>query len=220
MKKGRYREAYESFCRLRNTELIAARELYYAYCQLIEQKSAYSGKALSTRTYEIISVPRLRRAMLASAIIVIAQQFSGVNIMAFYSSSIFAQAGYSTRVSLLASMGYGLVMFVFAFPAVWTMDTFGRRNLLLFTFPNMAWCLIGAGCSFLLLMESTARVLLIAFFIYLYGVLRAGNRPYPIHLLQRGIPPVPSRVGSCIYHLRKQCRGKCSQSDIPIAAWC
>jgi ABC-type uncharacterized transport system permease subunit len=83
--------------------------------------------------------------MIFSAIIVIGQQFSGVNIVAFYSSTIFSQAGYSIKVSLLASMGYGLILFVFALPAVWTMDTFGRRSLLLFTFPNMAWCLLGVG---------------------------------------------------------------------------
>lgn len=106
--------------------------------------------------------------MIASAIIVISQQFSGVNIMAFYSSTIFSEANYSVRDSLLASMGYGLVMFLFALPAVYTMDTFGRRNLLLFTFPNMAWCLLGAGLSFLLPTDSKARVPLIAFFIYLF----------------------------------------------------
>ncbi|KAB8075968.1 hypothetical protein BDV29DRAFT_155204 [Aspergillus leporis] len=109
------------------------------------RENAFEGKAISTRALEIITVPRLRRAMIFSAIIVIGQQFSGVNIVAFYSSTIFSQAGYSIKVSLLASMGYGLILFVFALPAVWTMDTFGRRSLLLFTFPNMAWCLLGVG---------------------------------------------------------------------------
>jgi hypothetical protein len=87
-----------------------------------------------------------------------------------------SQAGYSAKVSLLASMGFGLVMFVFAFPAVWTMDTFGRRNLLLFTFPNMAWCLLGAGLSFLLPFDSAARVPLNAFFIYLFAAFYGPGR--------------------------------------------
>ncbi|KAF7593229.1 hypothetical protein BBP40_011770 [Aspergillus hancockii] len=181
MKKGRCKDAYASFCQLRNTELIAARELYYAHCQVMEEKNAFEGKALSTRAWEIATVPRLRRAMISSAIIVIGQQFSGVNIMAFYSSTIFSQAGYSVKVSLLASMGYGLVMFIFALPAVWTMDTFGRRNLLLFTFPNMAWCLLGAGLSFLLPFGHSARVPLIAFFIYLFTAFYGP-----------GIGPIPS----------------------------
>lgn len=107
--------------------------------------------------------------MTSSAIIVIAQQFSGINAMAFYSSTIFSEAGYSPRDCLLASLGFGLTTFIFAFPAVWTMDRFGRRNLLLFTFPNMAWCLLAAGCCFLIPTESSARVPLIAFFIFLFG---------------------------------------------------
>jgi len=106
---------------------------------------------------------------MASSIIVISQQFSGINIIAFYSSTVFAQAGYDAQQALLASFGFGLVTFFFAIPAIYTMDTFGRRNLLLFTFPNMAWCLVAAGCCFLMPESNSARVPLIAFFVFLFG---------------------------------------------------
>lgn len=93
-------------------------------------------------------MPRIRRATVASAWIVISQQFSGISVIGFYSSTIFSDAGYSTLDSLLASLGYGIIVFLFAFPAVYTMDTFGRRNLLLSTFPCMAVCLLAVGlCS-------------------------------------------------------------------------
>lgn len=59
--------------------------------------------------------------------------------------------------------------FVFAFPAIWTMDRFGRRALLLSTFPQMAWCLLAAGFCFLMPKENSAKVPLIAFFVYLFG---------------------------------------------------
>ena len=88
--------------------------------------------------------------------------------MAFYSSTVFEQAGYSVKSSLTASMGFGLVLFFFALPAVYTMDTFGRRNLLLVTFPNMAWCLLAAGLCFLMPESNGARIPCIAFFIYLF----------------------------------------------------
>jgi MFS family permease len=73
-----------------------------------------------------------------------------VNIIAFYSSTIFKEGGFSDKQALLASFGFGLVNFTFAWPAVWTIDTFGRRGLLLFTFPNMCWTLLAAGKSILL----------------------------------------------------------------------
>ncbi|KAF8885214.1 major facilitator superfamily domain-containing protein [Infundibulicybe gibba] len=143
MKKGRYHAAYKSFCRLRNSELQAARDLYIF-------------------------------------VVMIAQQMCGINIIAFYSSSIFVAAGYSSKQALLASWGFGLVNWLFAFPAVWTIDTFGRRNLLLFTFPNMAWTLLAAGFSFYLPESSSVRVPLIAFFIFLFAAFYSpGEGPVP-----------------------------------------
>ncbi|KAF8193762.1 hypothetical protein BJ912DRAFT_1040990 [Pholiota molesta] len=86
----------------------------------------------------------------------------------FYSSTIFVpQAGYSAKQAMLASWGFGLVNWLFAFPAVWTIDTFGRRNLLLFTFPK-AWTLLAA------------RVPLIVFFIFLFAAFYSpGERRAP-----------------------------------------
>ncbi|KAI7258041.1 MFS transporter [Hortaea werneckii] len=181
MKKNRYQKAFRAFCRIRNTELIAARELFYAHCQISAEENMFEGKTLATRTWELFSVPRIRRATVSSAIIVISQQFSGVNIMAFYSSTIFSEAGYTARQALLASFGYGLIMFIFAIPAVYTMDTYGRRNLLLVTFPQMAWCLLAAGFCFLMPESNSARVPLIAFFVYLF-----------IAFYGPGIGPIPS----------------------------
>ena len=119
MKKGRYREAYQSFLRLRNSPLQAARDLYYAHCQLSEEFAVLKGSSYISRFTELFTVPRVRRATLASFVVMIAQQMCGINIIAFYSSTIFEQANYSTRDALLASWGFGLVNWVFAFPAVW-----------------------------------------------------------------------------------------------------
>lgn len=93
--------------------------------------------------------------------------YTPVNIIAFYSSTVFAEAGASVTNSLLASWGFGLVNFVFAWPAIWTIDTFGRRSLLLFTFPQMAWTLLAAGLCYLIPESSTAHLGMVALFIYL-----------------------------------------------------
>lgn len=169
MKKDRYVDAYKSFCRLRNSELQAARDLFYVHCQLVEEMAVLKGSNYFSRFYELFAVPRIRRATLASFVVMIAQQMCGINIIAFYSSTIFVDAGYSAKQALLASWGFGLINWLFAFPAVWTIDTFGRRNLLLFTFPNMAWTLLAAGFCFFIPASSSAKVPLIAFFIFLFA---------------------------------------------------
>ena len=74
---------------------------------------------------------------------------------------------YSAKQALIASWGFGPVSWPFAFPAVWTIDTFGRRNLLLFTFPNMAWTLLAAGSCFFIPETSGARLPLVVLFIFL-----------------------------------------------------
>lgn len=80
MKKGRYGESFKSFCRLRNCEMQAARDLYYAHCQFVVERDAFAGVSFARRAWELVSVPRLRRASIASAWIVISQQFSGMLI--------------------------------------------------------------------------------------------------------------------------------------------
>ena len=170
MKKDRYRDAFKSFCRLRNSELQAARDLYYVHCQLVEEMVFLKGTNYFSRFMELFTIPRVRRATLASFIVMIAQQMCGINVIAFYSSSIFnSDAGYTPEQALLASWGFGLVNWIFAFPAVWTIDTFGRRNLLLFTFPNMAWTLLAAGFCFFIPDGNSAQIPLISFFVFLFA---------------------------------------------------
>ncbi|KAG5730310.1 hypothetical protein E4T56_gene10512 [Termitomyces sp. T112] len=180
MKKGRYHDAYKSFRRLRNSELQAARDLYYVHRQLVEEFTVLKGSSYATRFFELFTIPRIRRATLASFVVMIAQQMCGINIIAFYSSSIFSLANFTNKQALLASWGFGMVNWVFAFPAVWTIDTFGRRNLLLFTFPNMAWTLLAAGFSFFIPIGNSARVPCIALFVFIFGAFYSpGEGPVP-----------------------------------------
>ncbi|GME39391.1 sugar transporter [Neofusicoccum parvum] len=186
LKKKKFRKAYNSLLRLRNTPLQAARDLYYINAQLVAEEELVAQSGLTnannivTRFFELFSIPRIRRATQASGIVMIAQQMCGINIMSFYSSSIFEQAGASTLESLMVTFGFGLVNFVFAWPAVWTIDTFGRRALLLFTFPQMFWTLLAAGFCFYIPEDSKAHLGLIAFFVFLFAACYSpGEGPVP-----------------------------------------
>ncbi|KAH7055603.1 MFS transporter [Macrophomina phaseolina] len=186
LKKKKYRKAYKSLLRLRNTPLQAARDLYYINAQLeyeeelVKESGLTNANNIVTRFFELFTIPRVRRATQASGIVMIAQQMCGINIMSFYSSTIFEQAGAGTFGSLMATWGFGLINFVFAWPAVWTIDTFGRRGLLLFTFPNMFWTLLAGGFCFYIPEDSDAHLGLIAFFVYLFAAFYSpGEGPVP-----------------------------------------
>lgn len=196
MKKGMYKKAYGSLLRLRNTPLQAARDLYYVHAQLIEESAIIGQSSYITRFTELFTIPRVRRATLASFTVMLAQQMCGINIIAFYSSSVFTQAGQSERTALLASFGFGLVNFVFAFPAVWTIDTFGRRGLLLFTFPNMAWTLLATGLCFLIPGTGPGHIGPIALFIFMFAAFYSpGEGPVPFTYSAEVFPLSHREVG-------------------------
>jgi MFS family permease len=77
-------------------------------------------------------------------------------------------------------MGWGVINFLFAIPAVYTIDTFGRRNLLLTTFPLMSLCLFFTGFSFWIPSDSKARIACVALGLYLFGIVYSpGEGPVP-----------------------------------------
>lgn len=106
-----------------------------------------------------------------------------------YSTTIFVQGGYSRPQALLFSMGTGILNWVFALPAFFTIDTFGRRFLLLVTFPFLAITLLWTGMSFFLgetdadgncIGNCTPRTAMITTGMYLYEVFYSpGMGPVP-----------------------------------------
>lgn len=122
-------------------------------------------------------------------------QFCGVNVIAYYSSTIFQQGGFSVTSALLGSWGFGAVNFLFAIPAIYTIDTFGRRNLLLTTFPAMAVCLVITGAAFHIHAEH-ARIGVVCLGIYLYGCFYSpGEGPVPFTYSAEAFPLYIREVG-------------------------
>ncbi|OBT60649.1 hypothetical protein VE03_09930 [Pseudogymnoascus sp. 23342-1-I1] len=196
MKKNRYPQAMKSLLRLRNSPLQAARDLYYIHKQLEVEASIIGNSNYLTRFTELFTIPRVRRATLASFTVMIAQQMCGINIIAFYSSTIFVSSGFSEYQALWASWGFGLINFLFAFPALWTIDTFGRRALLLFTFPNMAWTLLAAGLCALIDVHYKIHLALVALFIYLFAMFYSpGEGPVPFAYSAEVFPLSHREVG-------------------------
>ena len=154
------------------------------------------GARFFTRFGQLFTIPRVRRATLATFVVMIAQQMCGINIMAFYSSTIYKKAHTSTSTALLASWGFGFINFAFAWPAVRTIDTFGRRALLLFTFPHMAWSLLACGFCFNLPQNSRAYLGLVTFFIYLFAAFYSpGEGPVPFTYSAEAFPLFHREVG-------------------------
>ncbi|KAI5997230.1 hypothetical protein F5J12DRAFT_746075 [Pisolithus orientalis] len=143
--KGRYEDAFNELCRLRSSRLQAARDLYYIHVLIEAENEIKKGRNYIVKMF---AIPRNRNAAIASWIVMFGQQFCGINVITYYSSNIFSQSGFSDASALVATAGFGALNWIFALSAVFTIDRFGRRNLLLFTIPCMAACLLMTGFSF------------------------------------------------------------------------
>jgi MFS family permease len=77
MSKGKYGQAFNSFCRLRNHKVLAARDMYYANKLLEVEESQRAGKNLLK---DFFTIRRNRRAAQSAFFVMFMQQFCGVNV--------------------------------------------------------------------------------------------------------------------------------------------
>ncbi|KAK2049639.1 hypothetical protein LZ31DRAFT_562455 [Colletotrichum somersetense] len=195
------RRAYEILVKLRNTELQALRDIYLVHKSL-EQEELPSGDASSQSAQGFVVTitgffrqwrqlflrRRLRNALISSSTLALAQQLCGINVLAFYSGTLFSRAGVAKRESMIFSLGYGAVNFVFGLPAIRTIDTLGRRKWLMLTLPVMTLFMLLAGVSFHI-SNRDAQVAVLTLFILLFAATYSpGLGPIPFTYASESFP--------------------------------
>ncbi|KAL4887500.1 general substrate transporter [Aspergillus karnatakaensis] len=236
IRKGQYQKAFQSLRHLRGSEIQACRDLYYIHSQLqfesqkrlglgedrndwlekeIYQAEEIEGTTFAKRVWALWSNKRNRRACLAAFIVMAAQQLCGVNVLAFYSSALFAKVGEiqqdvsegrqgesgNTDPNTVAwlNFGFGLANFLFTIPAYRYIDGShrkGRRLLLLVSLAGMFVTLVAIS-SFYLIPSRNARLGLISvstivFFLLFYGI---GAGPVPFTFSAEVFPLAFREVG-------------------------
>ncbi|KAJ6502695.1 hypothetical protein C8R47DRAFT_1007777, partial [Mycena vitilis] len=197
MKHGKHDKAFGSFLRLRAHPIIAARDFYLSYVLYEEEKREARGANYFSRLKDCFTVPRIRRANYGASTVMLAQQMCGINIISFYSSTIFVNVGYSQDQALFASLGYGALQFVSTIPAVFLIDTKGRRTLTLATFPMMCIFLLAAGLS-LLKKDGPppARLGPLVLFVYLFTIMYSlGEGPVAFQYSAEVFPTIQREQG-------------------------
>ncbi|KAL8731233.1 MAG: hypothetical protein Q9181_004361 [Wetmoreana brouardii] len=116
MKHGKHAQGFISMLRLRAHPIIAARDFYYSNVIYELEVREARGAGYFSRLWDCFAVPRIRRANYGASTVMIAQQMCGINIISFYSSTIFENVGYSATEALYASLGYGAIQVVFTIP--------------------------------------------------------------------------------------------------------
>ncbi|KFG82291.1 sugar transporter [Metarhizium anisopliae] len=204
-------KAYTVLKRVRNTKLQALRDLYLV-SKSIEQENMDSGdldpqammspgffwviRDFARQFFQLFQRRRfdyLKQEELTLFILSI------VNVCAFYSGIVFQQAGRSESnviTNMAYSLGFGAINFVFALPAVRSIDTLGRRRWLLLTLPFMAVFMLGAGLSENVRDDAT-RNGVTACFLFLFAVAYSpGLGPIPFTLASESFPLTHREAGT------------------------
>jgi len=75
--------------------------------------------------------PGLRTALLVGVMLSVFGQLSGVNIVVYYGPKILMAAGYEDLGALLSQVGFGVINLIFTILALFLIDRWGRRPLLI-----------------------------------------------------------------------------------------
>lgn len=106
-KSRHYKTVFQDLVRLRNSELLAARDMILMYYRLKKEEELRmlaNAPWYRRGVYELFSKRRNRRAVTASLIVMFFQQFCGINVLIYYSSYIIQNAKYSASDALLVSI--------------------------------------------------------------------------------------------------------------------
>ncbi|KAJ0425053.1 hypothetical protein BJY00DRAFT_298952 [Aspergillus carlsbadensis] len=215
MRKKRYAEAFRSLRRLRKLEIQAARDFYCIHLQLQREFDAWrpddvSDAITSSRTpcqdfieqqnvfqrmFHLITLERNSRACVVAFFVMASQQLCGINVLAYYSSTVFRNTTDLNAVNLM-SFAFGAANFLFTMPAFFLIDAKGRRFILLISFVGMTISLLMASFSFQIISEggriAAVSILVIVLFTSFYSI---GAGPVPFTLSAEIFPLAFREVG-------------------------
>jgi sugar porter (SP) family MFS transporter len=97
-----------------------------------------------------------RPALVVALILVIGQQFCGVNAVAVYAPTMFKDVGLSTSNSLLDSAWIGIAKVIFVVITIFVVDRWGRRPLLFLGSIGMTVFLVATGVVVLTIHSTSA----------------------------------------------------------------
>lgn len=88
---------------------------------------------------------RLRPVLLVGVVLAVLQQWCGINVIFNYAQEVFSAAGYSLSTILFNIVITGVVMCLFTFVAIGTVERLGRRPLMLFGCAGLATLYLALG---------------------------------------------------------------------------
>jgi sugar porter (SP) family MFS transporter len=104
--------------------------------------------ALEKGSWKMLLAPGIKMAVFIGVTLAVLQQFTGIDAIIYYGPRIFEEAGFALSEALGGQVVIGIINVVFTVIAIFTIDIFGRKRLLLTGTAGMFVSLILIGILF------------------------------------------------------------------------
>jgi len=114
--------------------------------------------------------PSFRVVLVLGIVLAVFQQWCGINTVFSYAEEIFSAAGYGVSDTLLNIVITGSVNLAFTLVAMFTVDNWGRKKLMMFGFIGLAITYLLLGGAFFFEMKGIAVLSLVIIAIAIYAM--------------------------------------------------
>jgi sugar porter (SP) family MFS transporter len=122
-KAGRFAEAETTLRRVGGND--------YAHAEVESIRDTFGSEAIGQVHFRDLLAPGVARILVLGIGLAVLQQWCGINVIFNYAQEVFAAAGYNISGIMQTIVITGVVNLVFTFVAIFTVDRFGRRMLML-----------------------------------------------------------------------------------------
>jgi len=150
MHKHQPLRAYKVWKTIRGISTADAREEFFVMKVSLEEEEAEIARGRTKRFpwMDFVTVPRARRAIIYANIMIFLGQFTGINAIMYYMSTLMNQVGFDRIQANYMSLVGGGALLIGTIPACFLMERFGRRFWALVMLPGAFFGLILVGVSY------------------------------------------------------------------------
>jgi SP family arabinose:H+ symporter-like MFS transporter len=119
----------------------------HARAELAEIKDTLAGEEIARVNFSDLLEPKLLKIVALGVFLAVFQQWCGINVIFNYAQEVFQAAGYGVSDIMLNIVITGIVNLAFTFVAIFTVDRFGRRILMLIGAGGLSgiYAILGTG---------------------------------------------------------------------------
>lgn len=142
----------------------------YANAAVADIQQTLSADETNQVRFRDLLEPSVAKILVLGIGLAVLQQWCGINVVFNYAQEVFEAAGYKVGDTMRLIVITGLVNMVFTFVAIYTVDSVGRRKLMLFGSASLALIYLVLGAAYYAGSEGFHMVLLIVAVIACYAM--------------------------------------------------